>query len=232
MPLTSSVVPQVMARFKTFTAYRTIKIQFKKEQCVSNRRKDLFERKKIFWGQVHFKNDHETAQTSFLFSVHFHNERMRARLTFSIVQVWRALRLIVDSGLHYKGFSRQKALQFFADYAWDESDTALKEVTRYQSAPGQATAYMIGQQHIKKLRQNAKKMLGDKFDLRDFHYHLLSQGSSPLSYLEQSIDAYINCVKNKNDAGCDDILNPSVKDQDAEDEEDNRDQPRRRRHFF
>ena len=134
--------------------------------------------------------------------------------------------------MHYKGFSRQKALQFFADYAWDESDTALKEVTRYQSAPSQATAYMIGQQHIKKLRQNAKKMLGDKFDLRDFHYHLLSQGSSPLSYLEQSIDAYINCVKNKNDAGCDDILNPSVKDQDAEDEEDNRDQPRRRRHFF
>lgn len=147
-------------------------------------------------------------------------------------QVWRALRLIVDSGLHYKGLSRQKALQFFADYAWDESDTALKEVTRYQSAPGQATAYMIGQQHIKKLRQNAKKMLGDEFDLRDFHYHLLSQGSSPLSYLEQSIEAYITCVKNEKAAGCDDILNPVVKDEDAEDEEDDHDQPRRRRHFF
>lgn len=147
-------------------------------------------------------------------------------------QIWRALRLIVDSGLHYKGFSRQKALQFFADYAWDESDTALKEVTRYQSAPGQATAYMIGQQHIKKLRTKAKKMLGDKFDLRDFHYHLLSQGSSPLSYLEQSIEAYINCVKNEKAAGCYDILNPAVKDEDAEDEEDDLDQPMRRRHFF
>ena len=134
--------------------------------------------------------------------------------------------------MHYKGISRQKALQFFADYAWDESDTALKEVTRYQSAPGQATAYMIGQQHIKKLRQNAKKLLGDKFDLRDFHYHLLSQGSSPLSYLEQSIEAYITCVKNEKAAGCDDILNPAVKDEDAEDEEDDHDQPRRRRHFF
>lgn len=147
-------------------------------------------------------------------------------------QVWRALRLIVDSGLHYKGFSRQKALQFFADYAWDESDNALKEVTRYQSAPGQATAYMIGQQHIKKLRTNAKKMLGDKFDLRDFHYHLLSQGSSPLSYLEQSNNAYINCVENEKAAGCYDILNPAAKDEDAEDEDDDLDQPRRRRHFF
>lgn len=134
--------------------------------------------------------------------------------------------------MHYEGFSRQKALQFFADYAWDESDTAFKEVTRYQSAPGQATAYMIGQQHIKKLRTNAEKMLGDKFDLRDFHYHLLSQGSSPLSYLEQSNNAYINCVKNEKAAGCYDILNPAAKDEDAEDEDQDLDQPRRRRHFF
>ena len=148
------------------------------------------------------------------------------------MQVWRALRLVVDSGLHYKRFSRQKALQFFADYAWDESDTALKEVTRYQSAPGQATAYMIGQQHIKKLRTKAKRTLGDKFDLRDFHYHLLSQGSSPLSYLEESIDAYINCVKNEKAAGCYDILNPAVKDEDAEIVYDNLDQSKRRRHFF
>ena len=134
--------------------------------------------------------------------------------------------------MHYKGFSRQKALQFFADYAWDESDTALKEVTRYQSAPGQATAYMIGQQHIEKLRTKAKKVLGDKFDLRDFHYYLLSQGSSPLSYLEQSIEAYINCARNEKAAGCYDILNPAVKDEDAEDEENDIDQPMRRRHFF
>ena len=67
--------------------------------------------------------------------------------------MWRALRLIVDSGLHYQGFSRQKALDFFADFAWDESGEALREVTRYQSAPGQATAYMIGQQHINKTQR-------------------------------------------------------------------------------
>ena len=137
--------------------------------------------------------------------------------------------------MHYYGFSRQKALQFFADYAWDESDTALREVTRYQSAPGQATAYMIGQQHIKKLRNDAQRMLGDKFNLRDFHYHLLSQGSSPLSYLEESIEAYVKCVKNEKAAGCYDVLNPAVKDEDAEDDdvmEDDRYQPTRRRHYF
>ena len=143
----------------------------------------------------------------------------------------------MDSGLHFKGYYRQKALQFFADFAWDKSDTAIKEVTRYQSAPGQATAYMIGQQHIKKLRNYAKKTLGDKFDLRDFHYHLLSQGSSPLSHLEQSIHAYVNCVKNEKAPGCNFILNPVLKDKVGGDDDvidDNYDRPvtRPRRHYF
>ena len=149
--------------------------------------------------------------------------------------MWRALRLIVDSGLHYQGFSRQKALDFFADFAWDESGEALREVTRYQSAPGQATAYMIGQQHIKKLREYAKEMLGDKFKLRDFHYHLLSQGSSPLSYLEQSIETYAKCVKNENASGCYEILNPAVKDPAADVDDDVGDdlyEPIRGRHYF
>ena len=151
------------------------------------------------------------------------------------LQVWRALRLIVDSGLHYQGFSRQKALKFFADYAWDKSGEALREVTRYQSAPGQATAYMIGQQHIKKLREYAKNNLKDKFNLRDFHYHLLSQGSSPLSYLEESIETYVKCVKNEDAAGCYEILNPAVKDPAAGVDynvEDDLYEPIRRRHYF
>lgn len=155
-------------------------------------------------------------------------------MTLSLVQqVWRALRLIVDSGLHSKGYSRDTSLKFFADYAWDESNTASNEVTRYQSAPGQATAYMIGQQHIKKLRNEAKKALGSKFDLRDFHYQLLSQGSSPLSHLEQSINTYVNCVKNEKDPGCHDILNPTeVKDKGTEDIENNDFYRPRRRHYF
>ncbi|XP_068722705.1 uncharacterized protein [Montipora capricornis] len=146
-------------------------------------------------------------------------------------QIWRALRLIVDSGLHFKGYSRQESLHLFAKFAWDESETALNEVTRYQSAPGQATAYMIGQQHIKKLRNDAKMALGDKFDLRDFHYHLLSQGSSPLSHLEQSINTYINCVKNEKDPGCDDILNP-VQAEDKDGAEDESIYRPIRRHYF
>ncbi|PFX12215.1 hypothetical protein AWC38_SpisGene23867 [Stylophora pistillata] len=151
------------------------------------------------------------------------------------LQVWSALRLIVDSGLHYQGFSRRKALKFFADYAWDKSGGALREVTRYQSAPGQATAYMIGQQHIKKLREYAKNNLKDKFNLRDFHYHLLSQGSSPLRYLEESIETYVKCVKNEDAAGCYEILNPAMKDPAADvnyNVGDDLYEPIRRRHYF
>ncbi|XP_020631918.1 uncharacterized protein LOC110068847 [Orbicella faveolata] len=123
-------------------------------------------------------------------------------------QVWRALRLIVDTGLHHKGFSRTDALGYFADYAWDTSDTALKEVTRYQSGPGQATAYMIGQLKIIELREYATKELGDDFDLKDFHFYLLAQGSAPLSYLEESVHEYVRCTKDKEQEGCEDVLNP------------------------
>ena len=114
----------------------------------------------------------------------------------------------MDTGLHYKGFSRAEALGYFADYAWDTSDTALKEVTRYQSGPGQATAYMIGQLKIIDLREYATKELGDDFNLKDFHFHLLAQGSAPLSYLEESVKEYVRCSKDKEQEGCKDVLNP------------------------
>lgn len=103
----------------------------------------------------------------------------------------------MDTGLHYKGFSRDEALKYFADFAWDTSDSPEKEVTRYQSDPGQATAYMIGQLKIIELREYAMKELGDKFDLKDFHFYLLAQGSSPLSYLEEGIHEYVRCAKIK-----------------------------------
>lgn len=114
----------------------------------------------------------------------------------------------MDTGLHYKGFSRAEALGYFADYAWDTSDTARKEVTRYQSGPGQATAYMIGQLKIIDLREYATKELGDDFNLKDFHFHLLAQGSAPLSYLEESVKEYVRCSKDKEQEGCKDVLNP------------------------
>lgn len=127
-------------------------------------------------------------------------------------QLWRALRMIVDTGLHYKGLKRDEALHMFQKYLWDDSDIALKEVTRYQSAPGQATAYMIGQMHIIKLREYAKEKLGKAFNLKDFHLQLLYQGSAPLSFLEESIKEYVDCALDNNKEGCEEILSPLTRD--------------------
>ena len=90
--------------------------------------------------------------------------------------MWRALRLIVDTGLHYKGYSRAKALELFKKYAWDDTDLSKKEVTRYQSNYGQATAYMIGQLDIWSLRNYTEEKLRDLYSLKEFHLQTLSQG--------------------------------------------------------
>jgi len=103
-------------------------------------------------------------------------------------------------------------LKYFADYAWDTSDTAQKEVTRYQSDPGQATAYMIGQLQIMKLRDYAKQKLGAKFNLKDFHFYLLSQGVVTLQNLKENIESYVNCtLSDGKGEGCNNVLNPLPK---------------------
>ena len=117
-------------------------------------------------------------------------------------QIWRALRLIVDTGLHFKGMKRDEAIKLFNDYAWDDTDVAHKEVTRYQSGPGQAIAYMIGQRAIIDMRINAERRLGSKFDVRDFHYYLLSHGPGPLIYIAQQIDNYAKCTLNRTSPKC------------------------------
>ena len=89
---------------------------------------------------------------------------------------------------------RTQALSLFEQYAWDTSDFAVKEVTRYQSDPGQATAYMLGRLALIELRNKTKNALKDKFSLQDFHYQVLSQGSAPLSFLQSHIDRYIKCM--------------------------------------
>ena len=121
-------------------------------------------------------------------------------------QIWRALRLIVDTGLHYKGMSRDQALGLFAKYAWDNTDVAKKEVTRYQSGPGQATAYMIGQLALIRMRKKARKRLGRKFKLKDFHYYVLSRGSAPLSYIAEQVDLYSKCTLDKSAQGCQEFV--------------------------
>lgn len=87
-------------------------------------------------------------------------------------QLWRALRLVLDVGLHSKGMNRQEGLDLLAKYAWDTSDVAQKEMTRYQSGAGQASAYMIGQLTIQNLREYAEEMLKDDFNLKEFHYQV------------------------------------------------------------
>ncbi|KAK3726833.1 hypothetical protein QZH41_005371, partial [Actinostola sp. cb2023] len=89
----------------------------------------------------------------------YDNEPMQ-RYGMLQMQIWRAIRLVVDPGLHYKGMTRAEALQLHSDYAWDDTDVAQKEVTRYQSVAGQATGYMIGQLDIKKAREYATRELG------------------------------------------------------------------------
>lgn len=91
--------------------------------------------------------------------------------------------------------TRQQAIQKFADFAWATGDVVSKEVVRYQSTPGQATAYMIGREELMRLRRKAEKELGNKFNLKDFHYKILSQGSAPLDCYKNVIDSYISCLK-------------------------------------
>ena len=96
----------------------------------------------------------------------------------------------------------------------------MKEVTRYQSDPGQATAYMLGKLAIVNMRNKVKKALGDHFSLPKFHYHLLSQGSAPLSYLHSHIDKYIDCSKGKiKGERCSEILQYSEGEGEGEEEE-------------
>ncbi len=106
-------------------------------------------------------------------------------------EMWRAVRLVVDTGIHYKGWTRQQAIDFFMDNAAKTELDIINEVDRYISMPGQALAYKIGQLKIKSLRQNAENVLGDKFDVRAFHDELLGGGALPLDILQQRMDTWL-----------------------------------------
>jgi uncharacterized protein (DUF885 family) len=106
-------------------------------------------------------------------------------------EMWRAVRLVVDTGLHAKGWSREKAIAYFRDNAAKSELDIVNEVDRYIGTPGQALAYKIGQMKINELRQLAQAQLGNKFDLRDFNDAVLATGSVPLATLEARIKAWI-----------------------------------------
>jgi len=106
-------------------------------------------------------------------------------------EMWRAVRLVVDTGMHYKGWTRQQAIDFFKDNAAKTELDIVNEIDRYIGWPGQALAYKIGQLKIKQIRQRTETALGDDFDVRAFHDELLGAGALPLDILEQRMDAWL-----------------------------------------
>ncbi|MDH3611847.1 MAG: DUF885 domain-containing protein [Gammaproteobacteria bacterium] len=106
-------------------------------------------------------------------------------------EMWRAVRLVVDTGIHYKGWTRQQAIEFFQDNAAKTEFDIINEIDRYIGMPGQALAYKIGQLKIKSIRENAERTLGENFDVRAFHDELLGGGALPLDILEQHMDAWL-----------------------------------------
>lgn len=105
--------------------------------------------------------------------------------------MWRAVRLVVDTGMHYKGWSRDEAIAYFESNAPRKKLDIINEIDRYISWPGQALAYKIGQLKMLALRDKASSQLGDRFDLKRFHDRMLSQGAIPLSLLEITMNQWI-----------------------------------------
>jgi len=109
--------------------------------------------------------------------------------------IWRAIRLVVDTGVHSKHWTRQQMVDFFHDHSTIDETSIQAEVDRYIAWPGQALAYKIGQLEILKLRDQAKKELGDKFDIRAFHDQVIDSGAMPLDVLDERITTWIATQK-------------------------------------
>jgi len=112
-------------------------------------------------------------------------------------EMWRAARLVIDTGIHHKGWTREQAIRYLADHTALSEHEVETEVDRYISWPGQALSYKLGEMKIVELRAKAEKELGAKFDLKAFHDAVLAEGSVPLPVLEQRIDAFIAQQKSK-----------------------------------
>jgi uncharacterized protein (DUF885 family) len=110
-------------------------------------------------------------------------------------EMWRAIRLVVDTGVHEKHWSRDQMVAYFHRYTAMDEPNIQTEVDRYIAWPAQALAYKLGQLEILKLRQYAKDQLGLKFDIRAFHDELLSGGTLPLDVLDQRIREWVDKQK-------------------------------------
>lgn len=107
------------------------------------------------------------------------------------MELWRAARLVVDTGIHAKKWSREQAIQYLVDNTPNPEGDAVKAIERYIVMPGQATAYMVGMIKLLELRELAKSELGEHFDIREFHNVVLKNGAVPLDVLEQLVKDYI-----------------------------------------
>jgi uncharacterized protein (DUF885 family) len=105
-------------------------------------------------------------------------------------EMWRAVRLVVDTGMHAMGWTREQAIQFFKDNTGKTDQDITVEVDRYIVWPGQALAYKLGQLKIRELRTEAERQLGARFNVRAFHDAVLEQGAVPLSVLEPHIKGW------------------------------------------
>jgi uncharacterized protein (DUF885 family) len=105
--------------------------------------------------------------------------------------IFRGVRLVVDSGMHAMNWSRERAIKYYTDSIGDPEASATTEVERYCVWPGQACSYMVGKVTFLRLRDKAKKALGARFDLREFHDAVLLCGAVPLTVLENVVDGYI-----------------------------------------
>lgn len=108
------------------------------------------------------------------------------------LELHRAIRLVVDSGLHHKRWTREQAIKYVEDNSADAPGGIVKAIERYIIYPGQATAYMVGRLKISELRDKAQKALGPKFDIRGFHDTVLKSGPVPLDVLEEQVDAWVS----------------------------------------